>query len=482
VAADSLRPPLVGNGSEMDKTVEAQTEEARAALRGRILANRLVAVGVAVLVVLTIYLWFHGTRPHKHALRMTAGEALSHRQKIAEILIDEAAKHGLDIDLTYTTGSQDSLARIAAGELDVAMALGDYDFPDDNVREVAFLQDEALHLFVKPELVAGGIAGLGGKTISLSTKGSNTQLVARRLLAFVGLTAGAGYVARDCSHEELKSMPAEELPDAIFAISSLPWVEVGELLVKKHGYRLVELPFAAAAALRDPSVHDLVIPAYTYSIHPDVPEEALHTVGQRLLIVANRETPDAAIERLMTVLFESEFSRRARLPSLDATAVIAGHEFPLHEGARKYLHRNEPLIKADSIDKIENMRSFLVSAALALFLFWRWHRRRNMIGFETFIDAVSEIELAALAMDRDGNLDVAELRRMRQKLSEIKGQALEFQAEGVLSNEEHMVGFLTHVFDVRSFLDSLIALCPPLGPRPPADGAERITPAKMENT
>src|SRR5262249_50149595 len=156
----------------------------------------------------------------------------------------------------------------------------------------------------------------------------------------------------------------------------------------------------------------MVIPAYSYSIDPPVPDHPLHTPGQRLLLVAHRETPAAAIERLMGVLFESEFRRRAKLPSLDPTAVLTSREFPLHDGTVRYLNRNEPLIKADSIDKIENLRSFLVSAALAAFLFWRWQKRRNLIGFETYIDAVSELELSALAMERSGMFDYAELRRM----------------------------------------------------------------------
>jgi len=439
--------------------------EARAALHHRIVANRVVAMAVVAAVALAAFFWFRSDRPREHTLRFSAGDSLSHRHQVALVLCGEAAKHGLDIELIPTFGSQESLAKVAAGELDAAMTLGDFDIPDDQIRQVAVLGHEAMHLFVKPELVEGGLAGLRGKTLSLSAPGSNTHKISHKLLEFVGLVAGRDYEEKDFSYTQLIEAPAGGLPDGIFAITALPWVEVGEMLVKKHGYRLMELPFGDAVALRNPSVRDMVIPAYSYGIDPAVPERPLHTAGQPLLVVANRQTPDEAIVRLMTVLFDSDFGRRARLPKLDASMVCAEREFPLHTGTRKYLNRNEPLIKTDMIDKVENLRSFLVSAAVAAFLFWRWQKRRKLIGFETFIDAVSEVELAALAIERKGDVDFDELRRLRRRLSEIKGEALERQSEGAISGEEQMASFLTHVLDVRNYLDSLLA-------REPASAAD----------
>ena len=183
-------------------------------------------------------------------------------------------------------------------------------------------------------------------------------------------------------------------------------------------------------------------------------------LGHPLLIVANRDTPDAAIEQLMRVIFEGDFGRRARIPSLDPLAVDKARDFPLHAGTIKYLHRNRPLVTTDLIDRLENMRSFLVSAVLAIFLFWRWNKRRRLIGFEEYFDEVSEIELDAMVMDKTGSIDPDVIRSLRIRLSSIKGEALERQAEGALAGEEEMSGFLTHVSDVRSYLESLLTAAP----------------------
>ncbi|HVU89726.1 MAG TPA: TAXI family TRAP transporter solute-binding subunit [Pirellulales bacterium] len=423
--------------------------------------NRVVAVALLALIALTLYFWFHEPAPKEHALRMTAGDPLNHRYQLALLLKEEAAKHDLQLEIVGNWESQDALTKLATDELDIALTLGDFDIPDEHLRQVAVLNREVMHLFVRPELIDGGLKGLRGHTLNLNVPGSNTHKMSHRMLHLVGLESGRDYTEVELPHAEIMTRTADELPDGIFVITSLPWGEVGDRLVGQLGYRLMELPYGDAVSLRNPSVRDAVIPAYSYGINPPVPDRPLHTLGQQLLVVARRETPSAAIERLMTVIFESEFGRRARLSTLSPLASRDGNEFPMHAGTLKYLHRNEPLIKADSIDKLENLRSFLVSAALACFLFWRWQKRRNMIGFESYIDAVTELELAAMNMDRSGPVDFAELKRLRGRLTELKTEALEREAEGVLSGDDQMSSFLTHVSDVRNYLDSMLSREPP---------------------
>jgi hypothetical protein len=167
--------------------------------------------------------------------------------------------------------------------------------------------------------------------------------------------------------------------------------------------------------------------------------------------------PVATHLRRQSIIFDGDFGRRARLSSLDPTAIDKARDFPVHPGALKYLHRNRPFITTELIDRLENMRSFLVSAVLAVFLFWRWQKRRQLIGFEVYFDEVSEIELDAMVMDKTHSVDPDVIRSLRIRLSSIKGQALERHAEGALNGEEEMSGFLTHVADVRSYLESLLA-------------------------
>jgi len=431
--------------------------QSREALAGRIRRTRVVALVAIVVVAMAMYFLVRTAVRPMHALTMSAGDALSHRHELALLLSEEATQHRLEIDVSATPGSKAALEKVANGELDVAFVQGDVHVDSPNVREVAALMGEPLHLFVKPEFAGQHLASLKGKRLNLGGPQSGTRIVARETLAFVGMTAGTDYIDLDYSYEQLLNLPTEKMPDGIFAMTSLPWKEMGDALVKQYGYRLMALPFGEAMSLRNRTLHDMVIPAYSYSVEPPVPEAPLHTVSARLLVVANRETPAGAVERLLQVMYESDFATHAALPSLDSRDHSVVRQFPLHPGTIKYMHRNDPLLANDLIDRAENLRSFLVSAVVAAFLLWRWRSRRRMIGFETYIDAATELELQALDQERHGTLDAVRLLALRRRLSEIKSEALEKHAEGVLKGEDQMASFLLHVADVRSYLQSLYA-------------------------
>src|SRR4029079_5291924 len=141
-------------------------------------------------------------------------------------------------------------------------------------------------------------------------------IVAHETLAFFGMTSGTDYVDLDYSYEQLLSLPPEKMPDGIFAVTALPWKELGDALVKQYGYRLMPLPFGEAMSLRNRTLRDMVIPAFSYSVEPPVPDAPLHTVSARLLLIANRQVPAAAIERLLQIMYESDFATHAELPLL----------------------------------------------------------------------------------------------------------------------------------------------------------------------
>lgn len=427
----------------------------RLALDRRARVNRIVAAAAVALVVAAAWFWFAGrVRPTK--LRMSAGDALGHRHALLVALQNEAGQQALQITLAKSTGSKDALEQVANGKLDAALVQGDAGVQHTELRQAAILTDEPLHLFVRPELAEAGPTALRGKRLNLGPQGGGTLKVALQVLRFIGLTPGKDFDDTYHTYAELSDLPVATLPDGIFAVSALPW-DLGGTLVRTHGYRLMELPFGEAMTLTDRNLHDSTIPAFTYSVAPPVPQRTLHTVAPHLLLVTRDDVAEETIERLMRVLFESEFTRRASLPALDPRQMETHLEYPLHEGARSYLHRNEPLMTNDDIEKVENLRSFAVSALLAGFVAWRWWVRRRMIGFEKYLDAVTEIEMDAVALEQSDSPDAEALLRLRRRLTEIKSEALEKYAEGRLRGDEQMSSLLMHVADVRRCLDSLFA-------------------------
>ncbi|MBX9788833.1 MAG: hypothetical protein K2Y37_07940 [Pirellulales bacterium] len=430
-------------------------DKARAAFAGRIRSNRLLLIVTLVAIAASVALLWHGNRRKQYYLRMTAGDRLGHRQELAEILRDEARHFSLELEIVPSMGGNEALELVANGKLDVAMVAGLTTYRNPNLREVAAVLREPLHLFVRDSVPTdGGAAALRGKKLNLGTVQSGTRIVSERVLNFMGLTLGKDYEATFFSSEDLISMPVEQLPDGIFVVSPLPATSrVG--FAQQRGFQMFPLPFGEAMALREGRLHPAVIPAFTYGFDPPVPPESLPTVSTSTLIVAHRDVSDAAIYALLASLFESDFSRRANLAALNTSQIDPRHDFPLHNGTQTYLRRKDPVLTIEVIDGLENLRSFLASGALAAFLLWRWWRGRRLLGFEMYFDQVTEIEQEALALESQGALTDTQRRQLRQRLSAVKSTALESFAEGHLHGGEQLVGFLTHTRDVHALIDAL---------------------------
>ena len=93
------------------------------------------------------------------------------------------------------------------------------------------------------------------------------------------------------------------LPDAIFHVDTLPSPMADEL-VRVAGYQIVPLPYATAlhldnrrdhghadSQLENSRLESVTIPAYTYGINPPTPAANCETLGLRLLLIANKNTP-----------------------------------------------------------------------------------------------------------------------------------------------------------------------------------------------
>lgn len=416
--------------------------------------NRLI-LGVALLCIgIAAYFLVFERVAKVHTLRASAGDPTGRRAELLRILAEEGRAHSLDLKLEATDGSEESLRMVAQGKLDLALVQGGLE-QTNGVQQVFPIIDEPLHLLVRPGLEDGGLGVLRGKRLNLSTAESGTRLLATETLAFAGMQSGRDFVDESHSGSALEAMKAEDLPDGIFIVSSLP-SPLATMLIRTHGYLLKPLPFGSALGIRDYAISSSIIPAFSYSVVPPVPPTDMPTVSTKMKLVANPSVPREAVYAVIDSLLESDYSRRAVIPVLDAAMIGQANEYPLHDGARRYLARTQPLLRSEVIDNIESMRSFFVSVAIALFLLWRWYDKRAAIGFEKYLNEVTRIERRMLELEMRPVLPLDDLMEIRHALSSLKSEALEKFAEGKLKGEELMSSFLTHVTDVRNHLNALI--------------------------
>ncbi|MDX2177091.1 MAG: TAXI family TRAP transporter solute-binding subunit [Candidatus Sumerlaeia bacterium] len=416
---------------------------------------RIFAV-LALLALASALAFFLDSRKEEAvSLTITAGSPLGRRHELAEILSATAAQAGVQLRVVPTEGSRDAVERVADGTLDFALIQGGRrELP--GLMQVASLYPEPLHLLVREGIdPAEGLAALRGKRVSLSTQGSGTRALSATVLDFIGFKAGADYTDLALSYENLEALPPEELPDAAFMVSSLP-SPVAQDMIARYGYRLMPIPLGESLALRDYAVTSARIPAFAYGAVPPMPPQDVQTVANRLLLVAHESVSPEAAKAILEILYDGRFARAADLHDFSDDGLLANPEYPVHPGTMRYAERNLPLLTSDRIEFFENLRSFLVSIAVALFLLWRWSVSRNANSFEKYLSEVTALERRALEIESQATLDLGDLMQVRTRLSVLKSEALEQFAEGKLKGEELMSSFLTHVSDVRNYVNALI--------------------------
>ena len=419
-------------------------------------------------------------------LTLSGGDVCPLRSEMAKRICAEVRNQGIELESVCDTNSVSIGADVDAHRLDLGLVLGG--FPPDahpNVRQVATLGIEPLHLLVRPQLLAGtlqSLAELRGRRISLGEAGSNGAHLATDLLRFAGLRPPtskatgdfeAVYVREAEMIDQLRTWKraappvrevlAERLPDAFFIVDSLPAPLVDEL-VKTAGYELVPLPFATALHLNnrrdeahqhdhvlDNRLEETKIPAYTYGIAPAVPVQDCPTFGLRLLLVAHKNVSSHAILRLLRALDQGA----ARRYHVDLDAVGVDNELPMHPGAVAFAQGRRPLAVNELLEPLTNFLSVLGAGGAGALALWGFLRGLRAVHPDVHLKQIDRIERLLAGSERDESAPTMPLEFidfLEARLAQIKQAAIDDYAQGRMNSDEAMVSILTLVADTRHML------------------------------
>ena len=327
------------------------------------------------------------------------------------------------------------------------------------------LDCETLHLFVKPEIYERGLAGLRGRSIFMGPPGSASRCVAEEVLQFIGLSGGKDFIVDERPYGEMMKSP-DAMPDAIFSLSPLP-SPLGERLVRQFGYQLLELPMGEALALRKPCFEDILIPADTYGASPAVPQKPIHSIGVRGVLIAHRNVPKVAVERLLEVFYESDFALRANVKKLDPAMLQRSGDYPAHAGTIVYMHRSDPWPLQKLLTKLQGFIGSMVSVLSAILLAWHWIRRRK-VEVGSYQQECTPLDLDAQRAACHGEFGEAELSGCLTQLARLKAEVLEQHHQQFLSGDKQVVDIVSRIEGLQNLLPGLVRSKLP-GKRPPLD-------------
>ncbi|MFE7796247.1 TAXI family TRAP transporter solute-binding subunit [Nocardia sp. NPDC057440] len=270
-------------------------------------------------------------------VRLASGEAGGLYHAFARLLAAVAEQAGdVRIEPVTTSGSQENLARLAAGEVDAALTLSDSVGERDRVLALGRVYENYLQLAVRADSPIHRVADLRGARVNLGAAGSGAAVTGERLLWAAGLDPAVDVsIAHRPLRDAVAALDSEEI-DALLWAGGVP---TSALEVPRR-MRLVDLgELAVPMRERFGYLYDRVeIPADAYP-----GGRAVHTVGVANLLLAAPSLPDEAAAAIVDLLVSYADAlvpaEAAGTQFLDARSLIGTGSVPLHPGAAAVYRR-----------------------------------------------------------------------------------------------------------------------------------------------
>jgi hypothetical protein len=245
-----------------------------------------------------------------------------------------------------TGGSVENVNRLREGQIDLGFALAvsvfeafhggeDYGEAFHDLRVVAPLYANMVHVLVPRNSTATSLGDLAGARISVGAAGSGTEEVSRQLLGVYGLTYD-DVEARFLTFSESSASLRDEAIDAAIISVGYPAAAVLEATTT-GGARLLSFEADRIAALQQlyPYYSPGTIPVGTYSGM----EDDVRTVAMMNWIVAPESLDDEVVQRLLNLLRDKkpELEQVHEMATQIDLSVLPEAPIPLHPAAEEWL-------------------------------------------------------------------------------------------------------------------------------------------------
>jgi TRAP transporter TAXI family solute receptor len=248
-----------------------------------------------------------------------------------------------------TNGSVANIEGIVSGEFESGLSQADVAYwaysgtgifkdrgPVTNIRSIANLFPESVHLVVRRDINARGVADLRGRRISVDRDGSGTKVDALLILKAYGLGPKNTEIVSVAANQAI-DMVREGSLDGFFFVAGTPAGAVVELADESRINLLsITGPKAEALTKAVPFFAPITIPAGTYF---NVGQTPTLSVGAQWLVSA--EVPDEMVYGITRALWHENSRRlldrghpKGQLIRLETA--LHGLGAPLHPGAARY--------------------------------------------------------------------------------------------------------------------------------------------------
>jgi TRAP transporter TAXI family solute receptor len=263
-----------------------------------------------------------------------------------------ATEHGLPVFNYSSEGSVANGQSLQQGHLDFALLQSDVvevlyqgwveasQLPQPDLRSMASLWPEALHIVTLEDRNIRSFSDLKGKRLALGSPGSGTRFTARRVWMAAGHTLSQTEGIQDQGlSTSIAALESGEV-DAVFVAGAIPDPALQLLTQRRDDVRLVPIDTATLDQLSSQhfAYYSTVIPAKTYPGQT----EPYRTLGFAALLITSEGTDDNDVEKFLDLVVDSanELTHKFyRAGFISTKTSRLGISIPMHPGATHFYEK-----------------------------------------------------------------------------------------------------------------------------------------------
>lgn len=408
-------------------------------------------LAAAILALFAIpWLVYYRDQTKSHTLTVSTGQTGGVYHPLAEAMAAAVSRDHprLNFKLLPSDGSVMSMRRLESGEAGLAL-LQNGTPGSNNVRVIAPLYQEVLHILVHADSPAKTLRDLHGMNLAIGPEQSGTRQVVRRLFSHYGFDPGEFHPSFDNTTTACQDLIDGNL-DAVFAVIGVH-SEAIHTAMATGALRLIGLgepgTFGGEVEglrLHHPNITPYVIPANTYPSTSDTlagrPFQAVQTITVPSLLVCRSDLPESVVNEITS----SIFTNRAPLVSTHPAAAQI-HEpadptslsYPLHPGADAYYHRHDPGFLVTYAEVIALVLSLAITLWGTVIAVRKWLGLKEKDRIDEYYTQIDEI---LTYLQENKILPVEELTSLDSKLSALRHKAVQqLVAEELQANESFRI-------------------------------------------
>jgi len=416
------------------------------------------ALPVALLVAAAIWaaLHFIDPAPRMHVVIATGAED-SEYQAFARSYASLLAEDGVTLEVQASGGAMDNVKRLRD--------------PDDDAR-VAFLQDglsdtdesravdaevdlvslgsvsyEPIWIFYRSQMRQTRLSALKGLRIAIGNQGTGTQVLALRLLAASGVTAGNSQLV-SADRAESQALLEQGEVDAAFFIGAPESPQVRALMAHPD-LNVMNLDQAEAITRQFPYLHHLVLPHGAMDLGGNVPARDLNLLATTTTVVVTQNLHPAIVTLLMKAMQQTH-GKANLLQGPKTFPAVKDSDIPLSEDAARFYQSGPPFLQrylpfwlATLVDRaalaIIPLLAILVPLMRLAPSLYGWRIRRRIYRWYGELKYL-EIQATALQPDEPREALLKQLDQIETKVT---------HAVLPLAFSEHAYGLKAHIDLVR---------------------------------